>query len=306
MNPNVQQPIRIVKKVKGHGGHHGGAWKVAYADFVTAMMALFIVLWILGQSDQMKQSISRYFQKPGVWKEGGYGILPGERTQPLEREVPIEALSSSAKAERYALIQKRKLEEQFLQQRAQNLRKKIATAPKLKDLANQIRIQMTGDGLRIDLPDKQNNEFFQVGSAAPKQATVELIGMIARELAALPNPLAIEGHSDSRPFSPGAAYGNWELSADRANAARRIMEKAGFPQDKIEAVRGYADRQLLIPDKPMDTRNRRVSFLMRYIIAVPEEKMEGENTAKPAQEGEAKPSPPAEQPEPSEAEKPES
>jgi len=273
MNPSVQQPIRIVKKVKGHGGHHGGAWKVAYADFVTAMMALFIVLWILGQSEQMKESIQRYFQSPGVFKEGGFGILPGEKTQPVAEVISLDPIPSRAQAQ-MALLQKRELERALMQDRARALKKQIATAPKLKNLADQIRIQMTSDGLRIDLPDNKNNEFFEVGSSNPKPATIELLALISNQLANMPNPLAIEGHTDSRPFGHDAAYTNWELSADRANAARRIIEKAGFPPEKVEAVRGYADRQLLVPNDPLDTRNRRVSFLMRYLAALPSDAKE--------------------------------
>ncbi len=282
MNPNVQQPIRIVKKVKGHGGHHGGAWKVAYADFVTAMMALFIVLWILGQSEQMKQSISRYFQSPGVFREGGFGILPGEKTQPVGAMdgQPLEPIPSRAQTQ-MALIQKRELEKSLMKERADALRKHISSSPKLKGLAEQIRIQMTPDGLRIDLPDDKNSEFFEVGSSKPKSTTVELLGLIGKELASVANPLAIEGHTDARPFGRDAAYTNWELSADRANAARRVIEKAGYPADKVEAVRGYADRQLLNADDPLDTRNRRVSFLMRYTVPLPSDSKAAEPEAPP-------------------------
>ena len=263
MNANNQTPYRIVKKVVQHGGHHGGAWKVAYADFVTAMMALFIVLWILGQSDQVKQNIARYFQNPGVFKEGGTSILTGEKSSPINNPMDDFDPMKSNITQKNALLQKLR-EEQVLREAGRRLMGQVRSMPKLKDLAEQIQIKMTADGLRIELTDRSNSEFFELGNATPKQATVDLLKIISNELGNLPNTLSIEGHTDSRPFVSRAGYGNWELSADRANSARRIMETSGLRLNQVEAIRGYADRQLLMAASPLDMRNRRVSILVRY------------------------------------------
>lgn len=263
MNANNQTPYRIVKKVVQHGGHHGGAWKVAYADFVTAMMALFIVLWILGQSDQVKQNIARYFQNPGVFKEGGTSILTGEKSSPINNPMDDFDPMKSNITQKNALLQKLR-EEQVLREAGRRLMGQVRSMPKLKDLAEQIQIKMTADGLRIELTDRSNSEFFELGNATPKQTTVDLLKIISNELGNLPNTLSIEGHTDSRPFVSRAGYGNWELSADRANSARRIMETSGLRLNQVEAIRGYADRQLLMAASPLDMRNRRVSILVRY------------------------------------------
>jgi chemotaxis protein MotB len=263
LNANNQTPYRIVKKVVQHGGHHGGAWKVAYADFVTAMMALFIVLWILGQSDQVKQNIARYFQNPGVFKEGGTSILTGEKSSPINNPMDDFDPMKSNIIQKNALLQKLR-EEQVLREAGRRLMGQVRSMPKLKDLAEQIQIKMTADGLRIELTDRSNSEFFELGNATPKQTTVDLLKIISNELGNLPNTLSIEGHTDSRPFVSRAGYGNWELSADRANSARRIMETSGLRLNQVEAIRGYADRQLLMAASPLDMRNRRVSILVRY------------------------------------------
>jgi chemotaxis protein MotB len=263
LSANNQAPYRIVKKVVQHGGHHGGAWKVAYADFVTAMMALFIVLWILGQSDQVKQNIARYFQNPGVFKEGGTSILMGDKSKPIDNGMDeFDPMKNNVK-DKYALLQKLR-EEQVLREAGRRLMGQVRSMPKFKDLAEQIQVKMTADGLRIELTDRSNSEFFELGNATPKQATVDLLKIISNELGNLPNTLSIEGHTDSRPFVSRAGYGNWELSADRANSARRIMETSGLQSNQVEAIRGYADRQLLMPKDPLDMRNRRVSILVRY------------------------------------------
>ena len=268
MSTNNQAPYRIVKKVVHQGGHHGGAWKVAYADFVTAMMALFIVLWIIGQSDQVKSNIARYFQNPGVFKEGGSSILTGDKTKPVDNfKDDFDPMKSSAK-QKYALPQKIK-EEQVLREAGRRLMGQVRAMPKLKDLTDQIQIKMTADGLRIELTDKSNSEFFELGNATPKQVTIDLLKVISTELRNLPNTLSIEGHTDSVPFVSRPGYGNWELSADRANSARRIMETSGLRSNQVEAIRGYADRQLFMPDSPMDMRNRRVSILVRYATPSP-------------------------------------
>ena len=240
-----QTPVRIViKKKRGHGGHHGGAWKVAYADFVTAMMALFIVLWIVGQSSNVKQAISAYFKDPGVFESGrGGNILKGSQgsaPNPTSNiAVEIEKLKAEAK----------KLEEAI---------KGNSDLEKFKD---KIEITVTKEGLRIELLENSSGLFFDVGSSKPKPDTVKLLKLVGKEIGQLDNKVMIEGYTDARPYV-NPDYTNWELSSDRANMARRILEQNGVRKNQISQVRGFADRNLKHPDKPFDFANRRVSILV--------------------------------------------
>lgn len=265
MKDDQKEPIRIiVKKKGGHGGHHGGAWKVAYADFVTAMMALFIVLWIVGQNNAVKQAVAAYFKDPGVFSSGtsSGGIhqgssVPSPKPEPAGTSVvqnEIEKLKESGK----------RIEEM------------IASNKAFEKFKDKIQVTVTNDGMRIDLMEDSQGKFFDVGSAKVKGETVELFKQIAKEIGRMKNAVVVEGHTDSRPYvSPG--YSNWELSADRANATRKLLEQNGVQTDQIQEVRGYADRKLKTPDKPYDFSNRRVSIL----VAVPPGK---EGQAGPAKE----------------------
>jgi len=245
-----QTPVRIiVKKKKGHGGHHGGAWKVAYADFVTAMMALFIVLWIVGQSSSAKQAISMYFTDPGVFESGkGGGILQGSS-------------GSAPSPTSNAAIEMEKLKAE-----AKKIEEVIAATPEFDKFKDKIQITVAKEGLRIDLVENSTGLFFDVGSAQMKQETIKLLKIVAQEIGRLNNNIMIEGYTDARPYV-GKDYSNWELSADRANTARRVLEGNGVRQDQILQVRGFADRNLKHPDLPMDAANRRVSIL---VAATPE------------------------------------
>jgi chemotaxis protein MotB len=246
-----QQPIFIIKK-KGHGhhGHHGGAWKVAYADFVTAMMAFFLVMWIVGQSSEVKAGIAGYFRDPGAFSDGGRGVLPGAESGTTGGGAPMGATDvASAKA--------------TLEQAAEEIRKALAALPEFEHLKEQVEITLTEEGLRIELREGPEDGFFDSGSAAVKPSTVAMLEVIASQLGALPNKVAVEGHTDSRPYSPSLGYTNWELSADRANAARRILEGSGTQHGQIEAVRGYADTRLRKPDDALDAGNRRISIVVR-------------------------------------------
>jgi chemotaxis protein MotB len=245
-----QTPVRIiVKKKKGHGGHHGGAWKVAYADFVTAMMALFIVLWIVGQSSSTKQAISMYFKDPGVFESGqGGGILQGSS-------------GSAPSPTSNAVIEMEKLKAE-----AKKIEDAIASTPEFDKFKDKIQITVAKEGLRIDLVENSTGLFFDVGSAQIKPETVKLLKLVALEISRLKNNIMIEGYTDSRPYV-GKDYSNWELSADRANTARRILEENGVRQDQVLQVRGFADRNLKHPDQPMEAANRRVSIL---VAATPE------------------------------------
>jgi len=249
------QPVIIVQKKKAHGhGHHGGAWKVAYADFVTAMMAFFLVLWILGQSQSVKAGIGGYFRDPGVLDyEHSTGIMPGSTTginQDAPKELKVSVGTGAAKEDRQALERK-----------AEALKQMLARKPEFDKIRDQVEIKMTKDGLRIELIEKSGSLFFDSGSAALKPETVHLLAAIAGELGSLDNHIVIEGHSDARKYTSSTSYTNWELSADRANAARRVME-AGLPAGRINEVRGYADTRLRIPSDPLDPRNRRVSIIV--------------------------------------------
>jgi chemotaxis protein MotB len=236
---NDQPPIIIIRKKGGHGGHHGGAWKVAYADFVTAMMALFIVLWLMNASDQVKKAISVYFTDPsGMGKQTGSGMAGTGEALSLAKDDMAD-----------------------LKEKLQQALKKSPEFEKLKDHVN---MTVTGEGLRIEMLETEKGMFFESGSAAPTDVGKELLLRLSKELGTLPNELLIEGHTDSKPFSGRAEYSNWELSADRANAARRLMEESGLRPGQVSQVRGFADHNLRDKTDPDAASNRRISVIVRY------------------------------------------
>lgn len=252
--------IIVVKKKKGHGGHHGGAWKVAYADFVTAMMALFIVLWIVGQSKEVKQSISSYFKDPGVFTSGSSGgILQGVQDTAELPPPPV-----------VVEVDKRAAEMEELKSEADKISETIAQTPEFTKFTDKIQVTVTDEGLRIDLVEQSEGLFFDIGKAHIKAETVKLLQVIAKaHLSPLRNSVIIEGYTDARPYA-NDGYSNWELSADRANSARKVLEEGGLRKDQILEVRGFADRKLKVPDKPFDYSNRRVSILLPLINTAPE------------------------------------
>lgn len=247
--------IRIVKKKKGGGGHHGGAWKVAYADFVTAMMAFFLVMWIVGLDKPTRQAIADYFNHPGLFQSGSGSKRPmgQENKSNIGTPVPVKPTSGSKEA----------IEAQF-KQAAGEIVKELEKTPEFRGLKDSVQVHLTNEGLRIELMEKTSSLFFDSGSAALKPRTVRLLQLIANQLAKLHNPIMIEGHTDSSPLGLANGYSNWELSADRANSARRAMEAHGLRPNQVLAVRGYADRKLLHPEDPMHFSNRRVSILVAY------------------------------------------
>jgi chemotaxis protein MotB len=236
-----KRPIIILKKKGGHGGHHGGAWKVAYADFVTAMMALFIVLWLLNSSKQIQEAVGGYFKDPtGTSKKVGSNMAGAGENFTLTRDnMP-------------------KLKEQL-----QQAMRQMTDFEKLK---SHIEMTVTTEGLRIELSESATGTFFDSGSAKLNGDGREMLVTLAQELGKLPNKLSIEGHTDSKPYAPSATYGNWELSTDRGNAARRIMQSSGIGPDQITQVRGFADQRLRKPDAPLDPANRRISLIVQYIF----------------------------------------
>jgi len=233
------QPIIVIKRVSGHGGHHGGAWKVAYADFVTALMALFIVLWLMGSSEQVKKSVAGYFNDPK-----GTGKLMGSTMSGTG-----EGMSATTTDQLQKL--KDKLEEE------------IKARKELEKLSKQIEITITPEGLRIELIEGKDSTFYELGSAKLSASGQELLALLAAELKTLPNSLLIEGHTDATPYSGDTSYSNWDLSADRANSARRLLQQDGVRSDQVTQVRGYADQMLRVKNNPTDPSNRRVSILVK-------------------------------------------
>lgn len=247
-----ETPIRIVKKKVMAHGHHGGAWKVAYADFVTAMMALFIVLWIVGQSKQVKDYIANYFKDPGAFFENtkGGGAFEKQEMKVGER-VAEEFLKRQEQAEQ-------------MKEMAEKILKEIAKSPNLAMLSKQIKIELVKEGLRIELVEQSHSFFFDVGTANMKTEAVELLAVISKELVGIRNKIVVEGHTDSRPYARSDGYSNFELSADRANSARRVMMHRGLRDKQIVEVRGYADSKLRNINDPYDITNRRISILVKY------------------------------------------
>jgi chemotaxis protein MotB len=249
------QPVIIVKKKKGgHGGAHGGAWKVAFADFMTAMFAFFLVMWIIGQSAQVKSAVAGYFRNPGLFDfEKSNSMVPGGQKGILPEQKPGADPSGT-------LDDAAKLEEA-----AAHIRQALGSLPQLNNIKDQIEITMTAEGLRIELLESSAGGFFDSGSAHVNAAGEQVIVAIGRELAKVPNGVVFEGHTDSRPYSSSEGYTNWELSADRANTARRVMERSGLAAAQVRGVNGRANMHLRTPNDPYNARNRRVSIIVQYV-----------------------------------------
>ncbi len=247
--------VIVRKKGGGHGGHHGGAWKLAYADFVTAMMAFFLVLWLVGLDDETKKAVQNYFENP-VGTRKGYS----------SGSSPLSAGASPAKVSKTALkLIVRKAEEQQFRDFKERITARLDSNKALQGLKGSIEIIITKDGLRIELVEKgSGDDFFPTGSAVLRPRAVTAIALIAEEIGLLSNPIIVEGHTDGAPFGDGVSYGNWELSADRANAARRIVSAAGVPNNRLVQVRGLADRDLRNPNDPYDPTNRRISLFLPF------------------------------------------
>jgi chemotaxis protein MotB len=234
------RPIIIIKKKAPHGDHHGGAWKVAYADFVTAMMALFIVLWLMSSSEQVKKSVAGYFRDPsGKAADNGSG--------------------QGGVGENLAIGK------DDMGKLKQTLEAAMKQSPELEKLKNQVNMTVTGEGLRIELLESEVGTFFESGKSSPSGSGQDMLRMISSELGKLPNRLLMEGHTDARPFTSPNGYSNWELSSDRANSARKVMQDSGLHADQVAEVRGYADQRLRKPEDPNDASNRRVSIVVKYL-----------------------------------------
>ncbi len=253
MSREREQPIIIIrKKGRPHGGHHGGAWKVAFADFMTAMMAMFLVMWLVTQSSDVRSAIAGYFQDPlGHASEFGSSIMPGEGAQ-------------AANVRPISRPQVMDLRRDRLMQLGERIRRRLEEAVDFQTLKEHVEITVEEEGLRISLLEDSKGMFFESGSATPKPHVVDLLLLIGSELSLLPNPIVVEGHTDARPFAGRRSYSNWELSTDRANAARRVLGDGGVRPEQFVQVRGHADRDLRVKEDPFAASNRRVTILMQF------------------------------------------
>lgn len=236
--------IVLIKKVRPHSGHHGGAWKVAYADFVTALMALFIVLWLMDTTPQVRAAVASYFKDPS-----GRSTLTGTIRSGSDDNLPVT--------------------KDNFKQLKQRLEKSINQIDSLKALSNQIDITVTPEGLRIELLETKDGSFFKTGSAVLNANGREILTLLAGELGTIPNRIMIEGHTDARPYVGHNGYNNWNLSADRALAARSLMMAHGLRPNQVSQVRGYADEMLRDKANPYDPSNRRITLVVQYLDAAP-------------------------------------
>ncbi len=262
-SPASVQPIIVIKKKGGHGGHHGGAWKVAYADFVTAMMALFLVMWLMNATPEVKKAVAGYFKDPQ-----GRGRQTGSNVANVG-----DALT---------------LTKTTMKDLKEKLGQAIKNQPEFQKLKNNVEMTLTPEGLRIELLETEKGMFFKPAAPVPTDVGKDLLIQLAKELMKLKNnPLMIEGHTDSAPYGK-SDYTNWELSSDRANAARRIMQENGISASQVSQVRGFADQRLRVPKDPLDASNRRISIIVGYSTPEEPEPAKSEGKEKKGKGGEKK------------------
>jgi chemotaxis protein MotB len=266
--PSGGGQVIVVKKKNKHGEHphHGGAWKVAYADFVTAMMAFFLLLWLLSNTTkEQKMGIAHYFNPPNNSTQmgGGDGIMGGNSVVASEGHAPTETPVVPPSADVKDDIATQASEDAMFKQVAEDLKKQVMNVPELRAMAQNMLVDLTPEGLRITITDSGDRPLFENGSARMFDYTQRMVALVASTLAGLPNDIAVGGHTDSVPYrGADLAYTNWELSADRAQAARRIMVKEGIPMRRMARVAGYAGQQPLLADHPEDQRNRRITMIV--------------------------------------------
>ncbi len=248
---------------------------MAYADFVTAMMALFIVLWIVGQSKSVKEAVAGYFKDPsnfskggspgGLQSKGSMGLLSKGGDPVVVARQASQSLAHEELEDTKKPLGDKEQDRTHLEEAAEQFRQVIQRVPTLQALQGQIRIEITNEGLRVQLIEGNRDSFFDLGSSRLKPVTRQLLAAIAHEVSKLPNQVIVEGHTDARPYSGNTRrdYSNWELSTDRANSARRAMEETGLRRNQVDRVIGYAAQHLYNPTDPLDTVNRRISILVR-------------------------------------------
>lgn len=281
-----EQPIILKKVKKVVHGHHGGAWKIAYADFVTAMMAFFLLMWLISMTTpEQKQGLADYFAPSNVSRStsGAGGIMggtafdeegarmPGTKPQvvmtistPAQPKSP-ELAEKEAKraAEMNELMRQKSMRDASnFQSAAESIRQAMRENPDLAELSRNVIIDETPEGLRIQIVDQDGRSMFPSGNVEPYERTRRLLEEVAKILVRLPNRISISGHTDANPVSGRPGYSNWELTSDRANAARRILESAGLSNDRIYQVVGKADSEPLFPEDPYMAANRRLSVVL--------------------------------------------
>lgn len=266
--------VRRVKKVQG-GGHHGGSWKVAYADFVTAMMAFFMVMWLVGAlTTKQREAVSDYFKNPspivGKSKAPSPGMNgPGGASNSMIKlggtmELPKGPGAEFTRdpADQKSDADKKRQERERLEQLMQDLNEAIAKSQALAPFKDQLLLDITPEGLRIQIVDKQNRMMFDLGSAKLMPYTAEILHEIAGFVNRVPNRVSIAGHTDTASYANRIGYSNWELSADRANAARRALLEGGMDPAKIARVVGFGDAILFDKKNPLNPINRRISIVV--------------------------------------------
>lgn len=260
----------------GHGGgHHGGAWKVAYADFTTAMMAFFMLMWILAASSpEQKKAIAQYFRSEGPFKDGGNAVTgsftggPGFMANPVHNAIVAETTALEMAAQELQEALNEALEGAEGQGEGEGAGEGAGKGAgegqpeeiSLGELKDQVSITLGDDGLVIDITDDARQELFAVGSAKMNPVFEKLLDAVAASLRGLNNRVRVEGYTDARPYPPGVLYTNWELSSDRANAARRRLEAGGLGRERFESVVGYGDGRLAAPSSPLAPANRRITI----------------------------------------------
>jgi chemotaxis protein MotB len=268
------RPIVIKRIKKGGGGHHGGAWKIAYADFVTAMMAFFLLMWLLGSTTKGDlQGISEFFRTPlKVAMSGGSGsgdsssVIQGGGNDLLHRngqvkkgETPPEKKTYDLKAAKAALERAESMRLQALKSRIEAT---IDANPMLRKYKNQLLLDITSEGLRIQIVDEKNRPMFALAKAELEPYTRDILDVLGMVLNEVPNKIGLSGHTDSTPYSSDAGYSNWELSADRANASRRELVRGGLADDKVLRVVGLGSAAHLDRKDPFNPINRRISIIV--------------------------------------------
>jgi chemotaxis protein MotB len=258
------KPTVIVKirKKGGHAGHHGGAWKVAYADFITCMFALFMVLWLLTQADlKLRQDIARYFRNPGIQSGGS---LIGDSVQNEQgRPQAVDAAQP--------IVPGNGEEIKVLRGQAGKIQEALESTPELQEIKDQVHVEVTAEGLEIQVIDSgsagREDLLFDLNSAALKPELVKLLEKIAPPLGKLPNRVEIGGHTDARQFAAGSGLSNWDLSFARANNARRVLESSGLRAGQVLRIAAYGDAKPLDAANPLADENRRLSILARRTSA---------------------------------------
>ena len=284
------QPPKIIYKkiyIEGHGGHHGGAWKVAYADFVTAMMAFFLLMWLLGATNEkQRKALADYFAPTLVEMKqnsaGSNGLLGGDALNSQDN-YPSKASQTGTKSitvpiggaggkdvgtgDKGTLKDQRALaaqDEKNFTEMSKAVQARMRATPAMAKLSKHIRFVPTREGMRIDLIDDANYSMFDLGTTALVPDASNLIGLIATTILGMDNPIMIRGHTDSLGYGDPRNMNNWMLSSGRAEATRRRLFSAGVPEMRFERIEGVADREPMIADNPADPRNRRVSITLLY------------------------------------------